>query len=89
MPSKEQKKINKREENEKNRQLEQQNVMEEKRWDEGTDKRSMLKKQQKDAKIAEKLRVKNERQEQEQLEEENKLKICVLLIQCPNLILKN
>ena len=68
MPSKEQKKINKREENEKNRQLEQQNVMDEKRWDEGTDKRSMLKKQQKDAKIAEKIRVKNERQEQ--LEEE-------------------
>lgn len=42
--------------------------MEEKAWEEGTDKRSMLKKQQKDAKIAEKLRVKNERQEQ--LEEE-------------------
>ena len=68
MPSKEQKKINKREENEKNRQLEQLKIMEEKAWEEGTDKRSMLKKQQKDAKIAEKLRVKNERQEQ--LEEE-------------------
>jgi len=68
MPSKEQKKINKREENEKNRKLEQLKIMEEKAWEEGTDKRSMLKKQQKDAKIAEKLRVKNERQEQ--LEEE-------------------
>jgi len=68
MPSKEQKKINKREENEKNRELEQLKIMEEKAWEEGTDKRSMLKKQQKDAKIAEKLRVKNERQEQ--LEEE-------------------
>lgn len=68
MPSKEQKKINKREENEKNRELEQLKIMEEKAWEEGTDKRSMLKKQQKDAKIAEKIRVKNERQEQ--LEEE-------------------
>uniref|UniRef100_A0A6C0J0V3 Uncharacterized protein n=1 Tax=viral metagenome TaxID=1070528 RepID=A0A6C0J0V3_9ZZZZ len=68
MPSKEQKKINKREENEINRELEQLKIMEEKAWEEGTDKRSMLKKQQKDAKIAEKLRVKNERQEQ--LEEE-------------------
>ena len=68
MPSKEQKKINKREENEKNRELEQLKIMEEKAWEEGTDKRSMLKKQQKDAKIAEKLRVKNE--QQEQLEEE-------------------
>lgn len=68
MPSKEQKKIIKREENEKNRQLEQQCIMEEKRWDEGTDKRSQLRKQQKDAKIAEKMRIKTARQEQ--LEEE-------------------
>jgi len=68
MPSKEQKKINKREENEKNRQLEQLKIMEEKAWEEGTDKRSQLRKQQKDAKIAEKMRIKRERQEQ--LEEE-------------------
>jgi hypothetical protein len=68
MPSKEQKKINKREENEKNRELEQLKIMEEKAWEEGTDKRSQLRKQQKDAKIAEKMRIKRERQEQ--LEEE-------------------
>lgn len=68
MPSKEQKKINKREENEKNRELEQLKIMEEKAWEEGTDKRSQLRKEQKDAKIAEKMRIKRERQEQ--LEEE-------------------
>ena len=68
MPSKEQKKINKREENEKNRELEQLKIMEEKAWEEGTDKRSQLRKQQKDAKIAEKMRIKTARQEQ--LEEE-------------------
>lgn len=64
MPSKQQKRINKREENEKNRQLEQLKIMEEKSWEEGTDKRSQLRKEQKDAKIAEKMRIKRERQEQ-------------------------
>jgi hypothetical protein len=70
MPSKEQKKINKREENEQNRQIEHQKITEEKSWEEGTNKRSMIKKQQKDEKHAEQLRVKTERQEQ--LEEEDK-----------------
>tara|TARA_B110000879_G_scaffold138047_1_gene180097 strand:+ start:2966 stop:3184 length:219 start_codon:yes stop_codon:yes gene_type:complete len=70
MPSKEQKKISKRAENEQNRQIDNQKITEENSWEEGTNTRSMLKKQQKDEKQAEQLRIKTERQEQ--LEEENK-----------------
>jgi hypothetical protein len=45
MPSKEQKKLNKREENEKQRIMEQQKEKIEKEWENGTDKRGKMRKQ--------------------------------------------
>ena len=63
MPSKEQKKRDKREQNELNRVAEHQNYMEELEWEKGTDKRGIQRKQQKNDKQSEKLRRKQERQE--------------------------
>lgn len=63
MPSKEQKKINKREQNELNRLAEHQKYMEELEWEKGTDIRGFERKQKKSDKQAEKLRRKQERQE--------------------------
>ena len=63
MPSKEQKKRDKREQNELNRVAEHQNYMEELEWEKGTDKRGIQRKQQKNDKQYEKLRRKQERQE--------------------------
>ena len=63
MPSKEQKKLDKREQNELNRLAEHQNYMEELEWEKGTDKRGIQRKQQKNDKQSEKLRRKQERQE--------------------------
>ena len=63
MPSKEQKKINKREQNELNRLAEHQKYMEELEWEKGTDIRGIERKQKKGDKQAEKLRRKQERQE--------------------------
>ena len=63
MPSKEQKKRDKREQNELNRVAEHQNYMEELEWEKGTDKRGIERKQQQNDKQLEKLRRKQERQE--------------------------
>ena len=63
MPSKEQKKIDKREQNELNRLAEHQKYMEELEWEKGTDKRGIERKQQQNDKQLEKLRRKQERQE--------------------------
>ena len=45
MPSKEQKKLDKREQNMEKKQLEQKKMVEEKEWEKGTDKRTIVKKQ--------------------------------------------
>jgi hypothetical protein len=63
MPSKEQKKLDKREQNELNRLAEHQKYMEELEWEKGTDKRGIERKQQQNDKQLEKLRRKQERQE--------------------------
>jgi len=63
MPSKEQKKLDKREQNELNRLAEHQKYMEELEWEKGTDKRGIERKQQQNNKQLEKLRRKQERQE--------------------------
>lgn len=63
MPSKEQKKRDKREQNELNRVAEHQNYMEELEWEKGTDTRGIERKQQKSDKQYDKLRRKQERQE--------------------------
>lgn len=63
MPSKEQKKIDKREQNELNRLAEHQKYMEELEWEKGTDKRGIERRQQQNDKLLEKLRRKQERQE--------------------------
>ena len=63
MPSKEQKKLDKREQNELNRLAEHQTYMEELEWEKGTDKRGIERKQQQNDKQLEKLRRKQERQE--------------------------
>lgn len=63
MPSKEQKKLDKREQNELNRLAEHQQYMEELEWEKGTDKRGIERKQQQNDKQLEKLRRKQERQE--------------------------
>lgn len=70
MPSKEQKKLNKKEENEIKRLAVQEKIMEELEWEKGTDKRGIQRKQQELEKMAEKLRQKQERQEQERQEQE-------------------
>lgn len=70
MPSKEQKKLNKKEQNEIKRLAEQEKIMEELEWEKGTDKRGIQRKQQELEKMAEKLRQKQERQEQERQEQE-------------------
>lgn len=63
MPSKEQKKLDKREQNELKRLAEHQKHMEELEWEKGTDIRGIERKQKKGDKQAEKLRRKQERQE--------------------------
>lgn len=63
MPSKEQKKLDKREQNELNRLAEHQKYMEELEWEKGTDKRGIERKQQQNDKQLEKLRRKQECQE--------------------------
>jgi len=63
MPSNEQKKPDKREQNELNRLNEHQNHVEELEWEKGTDKRGIERKQQQNDKQLEKLRRKPERQE--------------------------
>ena len=63
MPSKEQKKLDKREQNELKRLAEHQKYMEELEWEKGTDKRGIERKQQQNNKQLEKLRRKQERQE--------------------------
>jgi len=63
MPSKEQKKLNKREQNELNRIAIQKQYAEELEWDRGTDTRGIQRRQQHDEKLSEKLRRKKERQE--------------------------
>lgn len=61
MPSKEQKKINKREQNELIRLSMQQQHMEELEWESGTNHRNILRKQLQQDKIVDKIRRKNER----------------------------
>jgi hypothetical protein len=63
MPSKEQKKRTKREQNLENWILDQEKLSEEKEWENGTNKRSLAKRQDKSDKQAEKIRKKNERKE--------------------------
>ena len=63
MPSKEQKKIERREQNEVKRIIEQQKIESEMAWDKGTDKRGLQRKQDKENKQAEKIRRKKEREE--------------------------
>tara|TARA_B110000879_G_scaffold114332_1_gene152377 strand:+ start:203 stop:442 length:240 start_codon:yes stop_codon:yes gene_type:complete len=61
MPSKEQKKRDKREQNEEKRLLEQQLFREDYEWEKGTNKRSIIKRQEKADKLFEKIRRKQER----------------------------
>ena len=63
MPSKEQKKLNRREENEKQQVMEQQHEKVEKEWENGTDKRGNMRKQEKDEKQAYKMQKKLEKQD--------------------------
>lgn len=63
MPSKEQKKIERREQNEVKRIIEQQKIELEMAWDKGTDKRGLQRKQDKENKQVEKIRRKKEREE--------------------------
>lgn len=71
MPSKEQKKINKREQNEIERCYVQEKMMEELEWEKGTDNRGNRRKELQHIKQTEKLRRKKERQEI--LDEEDKM----------------
>ncbi len=63
MPSKEQKKINKRELREEQRIIEQQQIMAEKEWEKGVNTKGILKKQMKHDKKADKIRRKKENKE--------------------------
>ena len=63
MPSKEQKKINKREQNELQEIAVQEKHAEEIEWEKGINTRSILRKQEKDIKHDDKLRRKKERDE--------------------------
>jgi hypothetical protein len=63
MPSKEQKKLDRREQSEIKRIAGQQQLIAEKEWEKGTNKRSMQKTQDKEDKLAEKIRRKKEREE--------------------------
>ena len=63
MPSKEQKKLNRREQSELKRIDEQKKIAAEMEWEKGTDKRGLERKQDKDNKQADKIRRKKEREE--------------------------
>tara|TARA_B110000967_G_C18822309_1_gene529388 strand:- start:392 stop:601 length:210 start_codon:yes stop_codon:yes gene_type:complete len=63
MPSKEQKKIDKREQNEIQQLSIQQKYMEDIEWDKGTNTRNILRKQQQEDKQLDKIRRKKERQD--------------------------
>jgi len=63
MPSKEQKKLNRREQSELKRIDEQNKIAAEMEWEKGTDKRGLQRKQDKDNKQADKIRRKKEREE--------------------------
>ena len=63
MPSKEQKKIDKREQNEMQKLSIQQKYMEDIEWDKGTNTRNILRKQQQEDKQLDKIRRKKERQD--------------------------
>tara|TARA_B110000881_G_C18548771_1_gene502797 strand:+ start:117 stop:326 length:210 start_codon:yes stop_codon:yes gene_type:complete len=63
MPSKEQKKIDKREQNEIQQLSIQQKYMEDIEWDKGTNNRNILRKQQQEDKQLDKIRRKKERQD--------------------------
>ncbi len=63
MPSKEQKKVERREQKEVKRIIEQQKIESEMAWEKGTDKRGLERKQEKENKQAEKIRRKKEREE--------------------------
>jgi len=63
MPSKEQKKIERREQSEFRRVAEQQKKDAEMEWEKGVDKRGLKRKQDKENKQAEKIRRKKEREE--------------------------
>jgi hypothetical protein len=73
MPSKEQKKKDKREQNEEKRLLEQQHILEDQEWEKGTDKRSIIKRQERADKLLEKLRKKKENKDIYDAEYNNKL----------------
>ena len=61
MPSKEQKRKDKREQTEQKRLLEQQLIREDQEWENGTNKRSILKREEKANKLFEKMRKKQEK----------------------------
>lgn len=63
MPSKEQKKLNRREQSELKRIDEQNKIAAEMEWKKGTDKRGLQRKQDKENKQADKIRRKKEREE--------------------------
>ena len=63
MPSKEQKKLDKREQNEIQKLSIQQKYMEDIEWDKGTNNRNILRKQQQEDKQLDKIRRKRERQD--------------------------
>ena len=63
MPSKEQKKLNRREQSELRRIDEQNRIAAEMEWEKGTDKRGLYRKQDKENKQADKIRRKKEREE--------------------------
>ena len=63
MPSKEQKKLNRREQSELRRIDEQNKIAAEMEWEKGTDKRGLYRKQDKENKQADKIRRKKEREE--------------------------
>lgn len=63
MPSKEQKKLDRREQSELKRIAELQKIAIEKEWEKGTDKRGLHRKEDKENKLADKIRRKKERQE--------------------------
>ena len=63
MPSKEQKKLDKREQNEIQKLSIQQKYMEDIEWDKGTNNRNILRKQQQEDKQLDKIRRKKERQD--------------------------
>ena len=63
MPSKEQKKLDKREQNEIQKLSIQQEHMEDIEWDKGTNNRNILRKQQQEDKQLDKIRRKRERQD--------------------------